>query len=60
MNAKSLQLLSAPIIEAAIDIDCDMPPAMDLAALESSRDPGVQHSVPKAANSIDAGSPIRN
>ena len=33
MNAKSLQLLSAPIIEAVIDIDCDMPPTVDLAAL---------------------------
>ena len=33
MNAKSLQLLSAPIIEAVIDIDCDMPPTVELAAL---------------------------
>ena len=30
----SLQFSNPPIVEAIVDIDCDMPPAMDLAALE--------------------------
>ncbi len=30
-----LKFSKAPIVEAVVDIDCDMPPAMDLAALES-------------------------
>lgn len=37
MNMDSLpplKLASPPIVEAVVDIDCDMPPAMDLAALE--------------------------
>lgn len=34
MNDSLLRLSSAPIVEAVLDIDCDMPPAMDMAALE--------------------------
>ncbi len=30
-----LKLAKPPIVEAVVDIDCDMPPTMDLAALES-------------------------
>ncbi len=30
-----LKFAKAPIVEAVVDIDCDMPPAMDLAALEN-------------------------
>jgi len=30
-----LKFAKAPIVEAVVDIDCDMPPTMDLAALES-------------------------
>ena len=39
MNDTKFQLLKAPIIEAVLDIDCDLPPAFDLDALEKpSRD----------------------
>ena len=31
-----LKLTKAPIVEAVLDIDCDMPPAFDVAALEES------------------------
>lgn len=34
MSEPALKLAKAPIVEAVIDIDCDMPPAFDLAALE--------------------------
>lgn len=33
-NPAPLQFSSPPIVEAVVDIDCDMPPVMDLAALE--------------------------
>ena len=36
MDDTKHQLLKAPIIEAVLDIDCDLPPAFDLAALETS------------------------
>jgi uncharacterized protein (TIGR04255 family) len=39
MSETELKLTKAPIVEAVIDIDCDMPPAFSLAALEeTSRD----------------------
>jgi uncharacterized protein (TIGR04255 family) len=39
MSASELRLPNAPIVEAVLDIGCDMPPAFDLAALERpSRD----------------------
>lgn len=34
MNDTEFKLLKPPIIEAVLDIDCDMPPGFDLAALE--------------------------
>lgn len=34
-NEAPLKLAHAPIVEAVVDIRCDMPPAFDLAALES-------------------------
>lgn len=34
MSEPELKLAKAPIVEAVIDIDCDMPPGFDLAALE--------------------------
>ncbi|MBI2803294.1 MAG: TIGR04255 family protein [Gammaproteobacteria bacterium] len=34
MNDSLLALTSSPIVEAVLDIDCDMPPATNLAALE--------------------------
>lgn len=36
MNETPLQLLAAPIVEAVLDIDCDMPLTTDIAALEAS------------------------
>ena len=33
-NPASLKIPNPPIVEAVVDIDCDMPPAMDLTALE--------------------------
>ncbi len=33
-NLPTLKFSHPPIVEAIVDIDCDMPPAMDLAALE--------------------------
>ncbi len=35
MNAPVLNLARPPIVEAVVDIDCDMPPAMEIAALEA-------------------------
>jgi uncharacterized protein (TIGR04255 family) len=35
MSDTRLQLQNAPIIEAVLDIDCDLPPSFDLAALET-------------------------
>ena len=35
MSEPELKLAKAPIVEAVIDIDCDMPPVFDLAALET-------------------------
>jgi uncharacterized protein (TIGR04255 family) len=35
MDEAKLQLLKAPIVEAVLDIDCDLPPAFDLPALET-------------------------
>lgn len=34
MNPTILRLANAPIVEAVLDIDCDMSPGMDIAALE--------------------------
>ena len=34
MSEPGLKLTSAPIVEAIIDIDCDMPPGYELVALE--------------------------
>ena len=35
MSTDTLALSSAPIIEAVVDIDCDMPPSLDLDALDA-------------------------
>jgi len=34
MNENQFKLLKAPIVEAVVDIDCDLPPGRDVAALE--------------------------
>lgn len=36
MSENQLQLTTPPIIEAVVDIDCDMPPKFDLTALEAT------------------------
>ena len=36
MNEPALTLAHAPIIEAVVDIDCDMTPGQDFAALEAA------------------------
>lgn len=36
MNEPTLKLKNAPIIEAVLDIECDLPPGQQLSALESS------------------------
>ena len=35
MNAPVFRLRNAPIVEAVFDIECDLPPGFDLAALEA-------------------------
>lgn len=36
MSGKAARLDRAPIIEAVLDVDCDMPPALDLGTLEAT------------------------
>lgn len=36
MDAPALKLKSAPIVEAVLDLDCDLPPSIDVAALEAA------------------------
>jgi uncharacterized protein (TIGR04255 family) len=36
MDAPALKLKSAPIVEAVLDIDCDLPPGIDMPALEGA------------------------
>src|SRR5882724_5307492 len=47
MIEPELKLAKAPIVEAVIDIDCDMPPAFDLAALEVQAREAIQAQYPK-------------
>jgi uncharacterized protein (TIGR04255 family) len=47
-NAPTPQLRNPPIVEAVFDVDCDLPPGFDLAALEErSRAQFRDHSYPK-------------
>src|SRR6266851_3993285 len=47
MNAPVLKLASPPIVEAVVDIDCDMPPGLDIKALESTARDAFQAQYPK-------------
>ena len=47
MSASELRLPNAPIVEAVMDIGCDMPPSFDLAALEGPSRNRLQHQYPK-------------
>ncbi len=47
MNAPMLKLASPPIVEAVVDIDCDMPPGLEIKALESAARDAFQAQYPK-------------
>jgi len=47
MNAPVLKLASPPIVEAVVDIDCDMPLGLDIKALESAARDAFQAQYPK-------------
>ena len=47
MSASTLKLLHPPIVEAVLDVDCDMSPAFDLAALEKTAREAFQGQYPK-------------
>jgi uncharacterized protein (TIGR04255 family) len=48
MNDTEFKFLKAPIIEAVLDIDCDMPPGFDVAALEKPAFVHLKPEYPKA------------
>ena len=47
MNASNFTLPHAPIVEAVLDVDCDMSPTFDLAALEKVSREAFQDQYPK-------------
>lgn len=47
MNDSMPQLKSAPIVEAVLDIDCDLPPGIDVASLEAKAQQAFLDSYPK-------------
>ncbi len=47
MNAPMLKLASPPIVEAVVDIDCDMPPGLEIKTLESAARDAFQAQYPK-------------
>ena len=47
MSASNFTLLHPPIVEAVLDVDCDMPPAFDLAALEQTTREAFRDQYPK-------------
>ncbi len=50
MSKSELRLAKAPIVEAVIDIDCDMPPGFDLATLEGAVRQALPSQYPKFRN----------
>jgi uncharacterized protein (TIGR04255 family) len=50
MSASELKLANAPIVEAVLDIDCDMPAGFDLAALEGPAREAFRPQYPKFRN----------
>lgn len=46
-TVSQLKLSHAPIVEAVLDVDCDMPPAFDLAALEGKLQDAFREEYPK-------------
>ena len=47
MGAPNFKLLHPPIVEAVLDVDCDMSPAFDLAALEKTSREAFRDQYPK-------------
>ncbi|MES2996896.1 MAG: TIGR04255 family protein [Verrucomicrobiota bacterium] len=47
MNDTGLQLAHAPIIEAVLDIDCDLPPALDMEFLQKEASEALRATYPK-------------
>ena len=47
MSASNLKLLHPPIVEAVLDVDCDMPPTFDLVALEQAAREAFQGQYPE-------------
>lgn len=47
MNDSMPQLKSAPIVEAVLDIDCDLPPGIDVATLEAKAQQAFLNTYPK-------------
>ena len=50
MSDSDLKLAKAPIVEAVLDIDCDMPPGFDLAALAGPAGEAFRSQYPKPRN----------
>jgi hypothetical protein len=46
-NAPIPKRRNPPIVEAVVDIDCDLPPGFDLAALEATSRTALQDQYPK-------------
>lgn len=59
MNAPALKLASPPIVEAVVDIDCDMPPGLDLKALESAAREAFRAQYPKFRTQVIQGYQIK-
>jgi uncharacterized protein (TIGR04255 family) len=47
MSEPELKLKNTPIVEAVLDIDCDMPPSFDVSALEETARDAFRESYPK-------------
>jgi len=62
MNDRLLNLKSPPIVEAVLDVDCDMPPGLDVAGLQTASRNAFQDRYPKfqvqhmQALQVEAGS----
>jgi uncharacterized protein (TIGR04255 family) len=52
MSNNSLELTTAPIVEAVVDIECDMPPKFDLIALEDAAKKAYQDKYPLAQTQL--------
>ena len=60
MNDSELKLRNAPIVEAVLDIGCDMPPDFDLAALEGPSRDRFRDQYPEVQDAADPGDEDRS